>query len=239
MRTGATVHVTGAQMFGGGVVLAYPPSAREYFPVDSGDSLFPSEVRVDLTQDLLFVRMSAPPILGWEAVPILFEFDLRKRTRVTDLRVDPAALPPLCSEKPSGSMPVAGRGSLFMLRRTLGEGTDPDYIIDIDADGAVRYQGHAYVCLRGKAAGQLSKEAIAEVRRIIRASERIDTSTEKCRRSITDQPGTIIKIQDSDPPRTLINQGLCHPIEKLARALETTIGVERWIGTDQQRKTCH
>ena len=188
-------------MVGGGVVLAYPPGAHEYLPADSGDTLYPSELRVDLTQDLLFVRMSALP-------------------------------------KPSVSTQLPARGSLVMVRRVTGEGTDPDYIIDVDADGAVRSQGHAYVCLRGKAAGQLSAEAIAEVRRIIRASERIDTSTEKCRRSITDQPGTIIKIQDSGPPRTLINQGLCHPVEKLARALEATIGVERWIGTDEQRKTC-
>jgi len=237
--SGAPVHVTGAQRVGGGVVLAYPPSAREYFPADSSDTLYPSEVRVDLTQDLLFVRMSAPPILGWGQVPILYEFDLRKRTRVTDLRVDPSALPPPCSDKPSGSAPVARRGSLITLRRVMGEGPDPDYVVNVDTDGAVRYQGHAYVCLRGMAMGHLSAEAVEEVRRIIRASARIDTSTEKCRHSMIDYPGTIVTIQGSVPPWTLTNKGFCHPVEKLARALEATIGIERWIGTDQQRKTCH
>ena len=82
MRTGAPVHVSGAQMVGGGVVLTYPPSVREYSPADSGDTSYPAEVRVDPSRDLLFVRMSVVPIQGWEAVPILFEFDLRKRTRV-------------------------------------------------------------------------------------------------------------------------------------------------------------
>jgi hypothetical protein len=177
-------------------------------------------------------------LFGCAAAPIVATPPTKDRS--VD-RVNPAVLSPQPPDRPliSTATQAAERGSLFMLRRVMGgNDPDPDYIIDVDTDGTIRYEGRAEVCLRGKAVGHLSAEALAEVRSLIRGASAVDVSTEKCRHSVVDFPETIVEIEDGFPPKTLVNRGLCGPVEKLAGALETAVGIDQWIGTNEQRKRC-
>ncbi|HEY5089688.1 MAG TPA: hypothetical protein VIK30_06945, partial [Polyangia bacterium] len=89
----------------------------------------------------------------------------------------------------------------------------------------------------GEASARLSPEAVATVRRLLREAEAIDLSTDECRRDVTDQSMTTIRIAGSVPPRTLVNLFACKPVIHLARALQEIVGVEQWIGTKEQRKS--
>jgi hypothetical protein len=239
MRTGDTVQVRGAQTVGAGIELDYnPPDPGRLLAANSGDDISPSDVRLDSVQDLLYVRTDALAVLGKESVTWLFEYDLPRRHRLAQLRVAPAMLPPQCPDKPFVATRATEGGSLFRLRTYMG-GNDPNptYIIDVDTDGTVHYRGLADVCLRGEASARLSPEAIATIRRLLRETEAMDPSTDRCRRPFVDESMTTVRIAESVPPRTLGNRGLCRSVIQLAQALQEIVGVDRWIGTEEQRKT--
>lgn len=64
--------------------------------VNPGDFFAPTDVRVDATGDLLFVKAQGSSVRGGGPQTWLFEYDLRQRQLVEKLRVDPFSLPSDC-----------------------------------------------------------------------------------------------------------------------------------------------
>ena len=64
--------------------------------VSPKDFLGPTDVRVDLNQDWLFVRSYGDTALGEKGETWLYKYDLHDRKVISEIRVDPSVLPAEC-----------------------------------------------------------------------------------------------------------------------------------------------
>jgi hypothetical protein len=93
---GMTVHISGAQMPGGRIDLAYQSDGIAVVAVDAGDYIYPADVRFDRQNDRLLVKASGVPAAFGGPQTWLFDFDLTHRRQTDRVRVDPAVLPSEC-----------------------------------------------------------------------------------------------------------------------------------------------
>jgi len=106
LRDGLRVIVSGADAAGGRIVVKYgyndQINDRVEVAADAGDYVYPSDVRLDVVNELLYVKASG--FAGGVArETILFEYDLRGRRLVRQQRVANDVLPPECPESPAPS----------------------------------------------------------------------------------------------------------------------------------------
>jgi hypothetical protein len=102
LRDGVTARVSGAQMPGGRIDVKYMPDGTDQVAANSGDYIYPADVRFDHDRELLYVKTSGTPAVSFWRGPQtwVFEYDLGARRRIARVRVDPAVLPQQCPERP-------------------------------------------------------------------------------------------------------------------------------------------
>jgi hypothetical protein len=97
LRNGTKVLVSGAQIPGGRVVAFYPAEHRDVVAANPGDYIYPSDVRLDAQNDLLYVKAHGLAG-GLTEQTWFFEYDLRGQRMVQRLQVKNGALPAECSD---------------------------------------------------------------------------------------------------------------------------------------------
>ena len=102
LRDGSRVTVSGAEMAGGRIVLKYENSNRVEVAADAGDYVYPSDVRVDSENDLLYVKATGLAG-GIFHETVLFEYDLRGHHLIRVQHVADHDLPAECPEGPASS----------------------------------------------------------------------------------------------------------------------------------------
>lgn len=97
LNNGSRVIVRGAQMPGGRINVRYIATGREMEAANAGDYVYPSDVRLNAQNDLLYVKASGLAAGIWSET-WLFEYDLRGQRLVARRHVLNDALPPNCIE---------------------------------------------------------------------------------------------------------------------------------------------
>jgi hypothetical protein len=144
--------------------------------------------------------------------------------------------PPL--ESPAAAPPM--RAPLVSLQRDRCIGWCPAYRVDVDVDGAVRYEGHGNVC-RDAASDQLSPWKLAALREAITRSNFAYTREHCCDCPVSDTPTTTITVSDPPPAKTIVDAAYPCPgaplsVSKLADEIDEIVDIERWIGTPEERR---
>ena len=99
LRDGSSVTVYGYQAVGGKVSLRDSKGA-ERVVANSGDYIYPSDVRIG-SPDRLYVKTSGTAAGLWRET-WLFEYDLQRVKTLAQVKVDPSVLPPECPRRPEG-----------------------------------------------------------------------------------------------------------------------------------------
>jgi hypothetical protein len=98
LKDGATAVVRGAQALPGRIVeVEYRSSGQTTVAADAGDYIYPSDIRLDAHNDLLYVKASGLAGGMWHET-WLFKYDLRAQQLITRKRVADGALPAECPE---------------------------------------------------------------------------------------------------------------------------------------------
>ena len=95
LHDGSKVTVTGAQIAGGRVTVSYSATGDQYVVADAGDYIYPTDVRIDSQNDLLYVKAQGLAAGVWEQT-WLFEYDLRRRRQIARRRVRNSVLSEDC-----------------------------------------------------------------------------------------------------------------------------------------------
>jgi hypothetical protein len=131
---------------------------------------------------------------------------------------------------------------LVRLERTPCFGTCPAYVVEVDLDGTVRYEGRRHVVTLGAAVGKVGPEGLQSLREAFRLARFRELPRHCCDCfDVTDQPGATTTLVDGRWPKTIVDYRGCRKAPDSLRSLEDEIdrivGVERWIGTlDERRK---
>jgi len=144
-----------------------------------------------------------------------------------------------------GFVPPKPPPSLIRLERSgtaACAGRCPTYSIDIDVDGAVTYAGVVNVKTIGQRIDHLSLEALQQLRTVM-AKARQAKLPERCACGCAKTaPIVTMTLWEKRTPRTVAYEEGCervpHPLRVLEGSVDELVGVERWIGTIQQRRLC-
>jgi hypothetical protein len=83
---------------GGRISVRFSQDGAELIAANAGDYIYPADVRIDTSADVLYVKASGHRAAGGEAQTWLFEYDLRERRLRNRVLVDPDVLPRECPE---------------------------------------------------------------------------------------------------------------------------------------------
>jgi hypothetical protein len=113
-------------------------------------------------------------------------------------------------------------------------GTCPGYIVEVDRDGRVFYEGRIHVSTCGKAEARLDATALAALREAI-AGARLAEMPEHCCDCMdwTDDATVLVTAAGEDGARTIADYHGCKATPDRLRALERQIdeivGTKRWV----------
>src|SRR5262245_12577395 len=100
IQNGEEVLVDGKEAPGGVVGVTFGSTGQREIAVRPGDYVYPVDVRIDATRQLLYVKAHGGP--AWAVRPVtetlLFEYSLPLRKQTNSQLVDPDVLPPECPE---------------------------------------------------------------------------------------------------------------------------------------------
>jgi hypothetical protein len=119
----------------------------------------------------------------------------------------------------------------------------PMYSVEVDIDGGVTYAGVLNVKTIGPATGSLSPEALQQLRTLMAKARQAKFSTDRCACGcVKDAPTVNLTTWDKSVPKTVSYDEGCERVPRAVRVLEDgvveLVGIERWIGTIQQRRLC-
>lgn len=97
LRDGAQVIVKGIDSVSGNITVTYSATGRVVVAADPTDYIYPSDVRLDSQNELLYVKAQGLAVLDGDQT-WLFEFDLRKQRITQRTRVKNGILPMECPE---------------------------------------------------------------------------------------------------------------------------------------------
>jgi hypothetical protein len=122
-------------------------------------------------------------------------------------------------------------------------GRCPTYSVDVDVDGGVTYVGIRNVKTIGKRIDQLSPAALRQLRTVMAKARQAKLPTERCACGCVENAPTVaLTVWERRAPRTIAYEEGCervpHPFRVLEGSLDELVGVEKWIGTIQQRRLC-
>ncbi len=129
---------------------------------------------------------------------------------------------------------------LLRMVRTGCLGWCPEYTVEVDADGAVRYEGIGYVLTGGSATGRLTAASMATLRQAIDQAKFWSLPIKCCDcYDVTDSPSVKMTVTDARSAKTIDDYHGCNATPKAMRDLEDSVDrivdIEQWIGTDAQR----
>lgn len=103
------------------------------------------------------------------------------------------------SETPSTTGPLAPFGAdtpfTISLQRTACFGSCPMYVVKVDSQGAVTFEGQRFVGHTGTHRGTATAAAVAELRQALMDSNFFAMSDCYCERRITDLPSAIVTVE--------------------------------------------
>jgi uncharacterized protein DUF6438 len=143
------------------------------------------------------------------------------------------------AKSPAGVTPPPAL--LVSLQRDRCFGSCPAYRLEIDTDGAVRFDARAYLCTEGPEAFRLPPETVAALRAAIARSGFATTPEHCCDCPIADTSDLTLTVADRAPPKTIVDSDCAEApttVRDLAQAIEAIVGIERWIGTKEERDGC-
>jgi hypothetical protein len=122
-------------------------------------------------------------------------------------------------------------------------GRCPTYSVEVDVDGGVAYEGLVNVKRIGRASGQLSAEAVKQLRTLVAKAQKAKFPTERCACGcVKDVPTVSLTTWDKGAATTVAYDEGCERAPRAVRVLEEgvdeQVGVERWTGTIQERRMC-
>jgi len=135
---------------------------------------------------------------------------------------------------------ASSSGLLVRMERTLCFGSCPDYLVEVDTDGTVRYEGNLHVRTTGKASGHLTLAKVTALRDAIEQARFRDTPVKCCDcLDSTDSPFVKITVVDGRPPKAIDDYHGCEATPKSIRELEDNIDriidTKKWIGVKANR----
>jgi hypothetical protein len=95
LRDGTEILVKGAQMPGGRIAVFYPAEGREVVAANAGDYVYPSDVRFDVKNDLLYVKAHGLAG-GLSEQTWLFEYDVGGQRVLESRQIKNGILPQEC-----------------------------------------------------------------------------------------------------------------------------------------------
>jgi len=148
-----------------------------------------------------------------------------------------AQTPPIKATQPR--VPKDAAGLRIKLVRTSCFGTCPDYSVEIEGDGTVTYEGHAFVKTRGMQGEHLSPNAVQELASLM-VSKRFFSLRSFYGRCGWDQPSTVISIEWPGLNKIVTDcgdaAGKPNPaIVELAAAIDITVNSTQWITGEKER----
>lgn len=99
-RRGVAVHVSGAEMPGGKISVQYLPDGKYDLAADAGDYIYPADVRMNRSTDVLYIKASGIPAAFGGPETWIFAYDLEQKRQIQRVRVEPTILPKECPEIP-------------------------------------------------------------------------------------------------------------------------------------------
>ena len=119
----------------------------------------------------------------------------------------------------------------------------PVYVVEIDIDGVVTYQGRDYVMTQGPATGELTDNKLRSLREAVVRSRQVQMPREQCACGcVTDAPYVELTTWDKGVPRAVHYDEGCEQvppaIQALEREIDRVVDIARWIGTREARKAC-
>lgn len=127
-----------------------------------------------------------------------------------------------------------------MLQRTICFGWCPAYTVSIYRDGVIEYNGTDYVKTKGKATGVLSQDKVDAIDKLFATAHYFDFKDSYTHYEVTDNPSAITSWHRGGKVKTIEHYyGDKHAPQALTRLeedLDKLIGIERWIGTHDERE---
>jgi hypothetical protein len=122
-------------------------------------------------------------------------------------------------------------------------GRCPKYSIDIDVDGDVTYSGVLNVKTIGQRTDHMSVEALRQLRTVMARVRQTKLPAERCACGCDGKAPTVtLTVWEKRAPRTLAYDEGCervpHPFRVLEGSVDELVGIEKWIGTIQERRLC-
>jgi hypothetical protein len=119
----------------------------------------------------------------------------------------------------------------------------PQYSLEIDVEGRVAYDGVLNVKTIGPATGQLSQEAVQQLRTLMAKARQAGFPTDRCACGCMEDVASVkLTTWEKKAPRTVAYHDACDRVPHAVRVLEAAVddlaGIEHWIGTIQQRRLC-
>lgn len=132
---------------------------------------------------------------------------------------------------------------LLRMERSACFGWCPDYVVEIDTDGSVRYRGYDYVLMRGDAEGRITPGAVADLHKALEQADFAGLPSDCCHCvDMTDAPSVVLTVGDGLFSKTINDYHGCLATPKSMRDLENEIDrivdIEKWIGTEEQIQAC-
>jgi hypothetical protein len=119
----------------------------------------------------------------------------------------------------------------------------PTYSVDVDVNGGVTYSGVLKVKTIGRATGSMTEEDMQQLRTLLGKARQARFKTEGCACGCEKDASTVtLTTWDKGVPKTVAYEEGCERVPHAVRVLEDgvddLVGIERWIGTIQQRRLC-
>jgi hypothetical protein len=145
-----------------------------------------------------------------------------------------------------GFVPPKVTPPLIRLARTAAAtctGLCPTYSVEVDVDGNVTYAGVINVKTIGPATGYVTREGLQQLRTLMAKAIQAKFPTDRCACGcVKDAPTVNLTTWSKHVPKTVTYDEGCerapHAVRVLEYAVDDLVGIERWIGTIQQRRLC-
>jgi len=153
----------------------------------------------------------------------------------------PPPTPPAAPLPPDAAIAAAGSAEVMAtIARTPCYGWCPVYQLKVWRDGRIEYHGDEFVKLRGSADGQITKGQVDELDRAFAKAHYFDLADKYTEYDATDAPSVNTSYRLGNRTKTIEHyHGDDHAPDDLAtleNAIDTIVGVDRWIGTKDERE---
>jgi hypothetical protein len=138
--------------------------------------------------------------------------------------------------------PVRAQPADFEVRleRTGCLGTCPSYVVTIHRDGLVEYEGRSWVKAHGRRSARISPKAVQDLFDKVQAAHFFELAP-SYRAGITDQATYILTVREGGSAHVVEDYagrliGMPSVVTDLEMAVDQAAGVERWIGSPEERR---